>query len=112
MSEPTAEFRHRVLELVRQIPPGRVMTYGQVARYAGFPGRARQVGFVLHSLLPASGKIPWQRVINAQGGISTYRVGVGELQRALLAHEGVEFDPSGRCDLERFGWRPEVDEGA
>ncbi|MER3555884.1 MAG: cysteine methyltransferase [Meiothermus sp.] len=108
MPELAAEFRERVLNLIRQIPPGQVMTYGQVALCAGFPGRARHVGFVLGSLLPEVDDVPWQRVINARGRISTYRVGSGELQRALLEHEGVVFDSTGRCDLGRFCWQPEA----
>lgn len=61
---------------------------------------------VLRGLGPEAEEVPWQRIINARGGISTYKIGVGELQRALLEAEGVEFDSSGRTSLTRFGWRP------
>ena len=78
-------------------------TYGQIALLAGRPQAARQVGGVLHGLSEAeAATVPWQRVINAQGGISTYKVGAGELQRALLESEGVRFDARERCDLERY----------
>jgi len=98
-------FRARVLELVLQIPPGKVATYGQIALLAGQPGAARQVGWVLRGLSAGEAeRIPWQRVINVQGGISTYKVGSGELQRALLEAEGVTFDHRGRCDLARYSW--------
>lgn len=98
-------FRERVLRLVAGIPPGRVATYGQIALLAGRPRVARQVGTVLRSLSEGEAeRLPWYRVINARGGISTYRVGAGELQRALLEAEGVRFDAGGRCDLRRVAW--------
>ncbi|ADV68364.1 MGMT family protein [Deinococcus maricopensis] len=100
-------FRARVLAAVQGIPSGRVMTYGSVAVLAGHPGAARQVGFVLRGLPDAAdADVPWQRVVNASGGISTYRVGAGELQRALLEAEGVAFSAAGRCDLRVYGWWP------
>lgn len=90
---------------IRQIPPGRVATYGQVAALAGIEGRARQVGYALLHLPDRSG-IPWHRVVNAQGQVST-RAGSDsmDLQRELLQAEGVIFDESGRLLLERFRWR-------
>jgi methylated-DNA-protein-cysteine methyltransferase related protein len=99
------DFRALVLEIAAKIPMGRVMTYGQLGLVAGFPGRARHVGHVMHSLTETEATIiPWQRVINAQGKISTYKIGSGELQRALLEAEGVTFNKSGRCDLEKLLW--------
>ena len=102
------EFRARVLEVVRAIPPGRVVTYGQVALWAGSPRAARQVGGVLFGLRDADGDVPWQRVVNARGGISTIKVGAGELQVALLRSEGVEVGADG-IDLARFRWDPPPD---
>ena len=98
-----ASFRDRVIALVCAVPAGKVATYGQIARLAGHPRAARQVGGVLRGLRDNEA-VPWQRVINAQGGISTYKVGAGELQRALLESEGVTFDREGRCDLARYRW--------
>ncbi len=100
--QKAASFRERVIALVCAVPKGKVATYGQIALLAGSPRAARQVGGVLHGL--RENEVPWQRVINAQGGISTYKVGAGELQRALLESEGVTFDREGRCDLERYRW--------
>ncbi|AWN22639.1 cysteine methyltransferase [Deinococcus irradiatisoli] len=104
-------LRARVLALVAQIPPGRVMTYGQLATLAGQPGAARQVGYVMNGLMDTgsahSPGLPWQRVINAQGKVSTDKLGFGDLQRGLLRAEGVEFDASGKCDLGRLQWWPE-----
>lgn len=98
------DFRSTILRLVRAIPEGRVATYGQIAELAGHPGAARQVGMVLRGLKEHDQAVPWQRVINAQGGISTYKIGAGELQRALLEHEGIVFAPNGTCDLDRYRW--------
>ena len=105
VSPDSAPFRARVLALVGRIPPGRVMTYGQIATLCGSPGAARQVGFVMNSL--AQTDSPWQRVINAQGAVSTDKLGFGDIQRGLLVTEGIVFDASGRCDLKRLQWWPD-----
>ena len=99
----------RIYKVVRRIPRGRVATYGQVAELAGMDGRARQVGYAMHALPPAS-DVPWHRVINARGEISP-RSGSDshELQRMLLEAEGIEFDAVGRVDLARFRWRRNVE---
>lgn len=102
-ADAPARFREAVLRLVARIPPGRVATYGQLALLSMHPGAARQVGMVLRGLSAREADaLPWYRVINAQGGISTYKVGTGELQRALLEAEGVRFGADGRCDLPRY----------
>jgi methylated-DNA-protein-cysteine methyltransferase-like protein len=90
-------------ERIIAIPPGKVATYGQIAHLAGKPWGARQVAWILHS---QSGKyrLPWQRVIGANGRISL-RPGKGFFeQRRLLREEGVTFDRSGRVDLKKFRW--------
>jgi methylated-DNA-protein-cysteine methyltransferase related protein len=97
-------FRDRVLRIVRAVPRGRVITYGHVALLAGAPRAARQVGGVLYG--NRDDDVPWQRVVNAQGGISTHKIGAGELQEALLRAEGVEIGSDG-IDLRRYGWLPE-----
>ena len=85
---------------------GRVLTYGQVAARAGMPGAARQVGWAL-AALGARDDVPWQRVINARGEISARAEPEwADLQRGLLASEGVDLDARGRVDLDRFGWTP------
>lgn len=104
-----APFRERVLAVVRMVPAGQVTTYGTVALLAGNPRAARQVGGVLYGLRHTESDVPWQRVINAQGGISTFKVGSGELQVALLESEGVEVVDR-QVDLARFGWRPNDEE--
>ena len=90
---------------MRRIPRGRVATYGQIATLAGMPGRARQVGYALHALRSSTG-VPWQRVINAAGGISLPTVDGGLTQRLLLEREGIEFGAGDRVSLARYQWRP------
>lgn len=99
-----------ILATVELIPEGRVATYGQIAFLAGLPGHARQVGFALRGL-PEGSTVPWQRVVNAQGEISSRDDPAWEgFQRHLLEEEGVQFEAKGergRIDLDRFGWDPE-----
>jgi methylated-DNA-protein-cysteine methyltransferase-like protein len=92
----------RIYEVVRHIPPGRVATYGQVATVVGPPVTARQVGDALAALRDGSLEppVPWQRVINAQGQVST-----GRHQQQRLEQEGVIFNAKGCTDLRRFGWQ-------
>lgn len=93
-------FREQIYLLVRAIPRGRVMTYAGVAGALGVPKGARAVGWALR-LLPAQNDVPWHRVINSQGRISTRYFEGGELlQRALLEAEGVVFDETGRVELD------------
>lgn len=99
------QYRERVYALVRQIPPGRVMTYGQIAGILGEGYTARTVGYVLHG---SPDDVPWQRVINAQGKCSTGRLTIPiNLQQEILASEGVEFNARGKCALDVYLWRPE-----
>jgi len=107
-SAPSTSLYQRFYEVVRRIPPGRVATYGQVARVAGYPGYARQVGYALFRLQGQNTDIPWHRVINAQGCISysPFRLGYDDLQKALLQAEGIHFDAEGQVDLQQFGWDP------
>ncbi len=105
-----AVFNRRVWDVVRQIPAGRVASYGQIARLIRPPAGvdpqdylafgARWVGSAL-AVCPDD--VPWQRVINAKGEISL-RPGA-ERQRRLLEAEGVVFNERGRVDLDRFGWQ-------
>ena len=105
----TAKVYGRIWAAVKRIPRGRVATYGQIAALAGMPRHARQAGYAL-AAAPENLKIPWYRVINAQGRISLrlkqWDCGGDDLQRILLEAEGVEFDTSGRVDLKRFRWHP------
>lgn len=94
----------RIHYVVSQIPRGRVATYGQVARLAGLSGQPRLVGYALHALR-AGTSVPWQRVVNARGIIST-RARHDTRQRQILEGEGIQFDLQGRISLASFQWRP------
>jgi methylated-DNA-protein-cysteine methyltransferase-like protein len=98
-----------IYAVVRQIPAGRVATYGQVAALAGLAGKPRLVGYALFRVAPDD-EIPWQRVVNARGEISpsVFRKGSDYLQRELLEAEGVCFDAQGRIDLKRYRWQPDL----
>ena len=93
----------RIVDMVRQIPYGRVATYGQIALIVG-DCTPRMVGFCMASL-DGDNDVPWHRVINRQGKISPRGVGFGaQLQRELLLQEGVEFSDADRIGFRRFGW--------
>jgi methylated-DNA-protein-cysteine methyltransferase-like protein len=104
-ARPKSASYTRIYAVIRRIPRGRVATYGQIARLAGLPGHARQVGYALHALSSATA-VPWQRVVNASGAISLRRTDGAIAQRLLLEREGVRFDARDRISLKRFGWRP------
>ena len=98
------KYRERVYAIVRKIPPGRVMTYGQIAELLGEGYTPRTVGFAMHSSPDGT---PWQRVLNAQGATSTGRVVLPhDKQQRLLEQEGVVFNKSNRCDLQTYLWIP------
>ncbi len=97
-------FNDSVYELVRQIPEGRVASYGQVARLIGRPRNARFVGFALH-VNPEPGVIPCHRVVFQDGSLAPgFAFGGEDEQRRLLAIEGIGFLPDGRVDMEHFRW--------
>lgn len=95
----------QIYDLVRQVPPGKVATYGQIAELVG-GCTARMVGYAMAALKRGTAPdVPWQRVINAKGKISVHGDGIGNaMQRVILEQEGIEFDANGRIDFERFGW--------
>lgn len=99
-------LRRSILSAVRKIPRGKVATYGQIAALVNRPRNARQVGTVLSSLCSDS-NIPWHRVVNAQGYISSRNSPASEdLQRILLEGEGVELTENGHIVLTDFQWKP------
>jgi methylated-DNA-protein-cysteine methyltransferase-like protein len=97
-------YRERVYKLVRRIPAGRVMTYGQIAELLGEGYTPRTVGFVMHASPEGT---PWHRVLNAQGGCSTGPIVLPHnKQQLMLESEGVVFNDNARCDLQVFLWKP------
>ena len=94
------EFTIQVMNFLRSIPKGKVVTYGYVAKACGRPGSARQVARILHSM-SRKHNLPWHRVINAQGKISLTGTQL-DIQQALLESEGVEVSETKKIDLSRF----------
>ena len=102
-----SNFYEAAYTLVRAIPPGRVMSYGQVAAVLGQPRAARAVGYAMMHSTGVEPPVPWQRVVNRYGGISTGgEADRPERQRALLVAEGIEFREDGTIDMKRYGWEP------
>lgn len=101
---PSTTLRDAVFAIVRSIPPGRVMTYGQVALLCGVPRAAQAVGWTLHT---APADVPCQRVVNRHGGLASgYTDGGRPLQRAELEAEGVSVREDDTVELEHYQWWP------
>ena len=94
-------FTAEVIHILKSIPEGRVVTYGQVARMAGSPRAARQVVRILHTMSEKH-HLPWHRVVNAKGEIVVTDEDSQEIQRMLLKSENVVFMSDGRVDLSVF----------
>ncbi|MEI3612827.1 MGMT family protein [Pseudogracilibacillus sp. SO30301A] len=99
------DFTEYVITIIKAIPDGRVMTYGQIAKVAGKPRAARQVSWILHSMSQKY-KLPWHRVINSKGEISLK----GSEQKELLEMEGVHFSNLGKVNLDTYLWEPDEEE--
>lgn len=97
-------FQQRIWQIVAAIPYGKITTYGDVARLAGSPRAARQVGGVLRRL-PAGSQLPWHRVINRHGQISLTGDDLFR-QRDALEAEGIEITDDGRVALDKYRWQP------
>lgn len=93
-----------IFATIAQIPKGKVTTYGEVAKLAGYPGYARHVGKAL-SNLPNESKLPWFRVINSQGRISLKNEDLVRQREALIA-DGVKVSLDGKVSLSQYRWRP------
>ncbi len=96
---------HRVWKIVKRIPRGKVVTYGFISQMIERRLTPVGVGWALRAA--PEDALPWHRVVNAQGGMSTESEHPG-LQRKLLEAEGVEFDRDGTLDLSVYAWRPRV----
>lgn len=95
------EFRKAVYEIVAEIPKGKVLSYGMIAKLAGQPGYQRMVGHILHGVSETL-NLPCHRVVNSQG-----RLVPGWTEQAkLLAAEGVVLKSNGCVEMKRFGWNP------
>jgi methylated-DNA-protein-cysteine methyltransferase related protein len=103
MTRVDKDFRDRVYDVVNQIPTGRLMTYGQVAAVCGAPWAAWEVGQIAHY---GPSKLPWQRVVNKQGGLANGYPGGFEGHRADLEKEGVKVSDDNKVDVNKLLWWP------
>ncbi|PFO08017.1 DNA methyltransferase [Bacillus sp. AFS076308] len=99
-------FTENVIKIIRSIPEGKVMTYGQIAALAGSPRAARQVVRVLHSM-SRKYELPWHRVINSQGKIALSEDESYHEQLFSLESEGVKIGLNGIIDLKKYQFNPE-----
>jgi methylated-DNA-protein-cysteine methyltransferase related protein len=98
-------FTERVIEIIKGIPEGRVMTYGQIAGEAGSPRGARQVVRALHSM-SRKHRLPWHRVVNAKGQIALQDYESYHEQLFSLESEGIQVGPNGTIDLQKYQYHP------
>ncbi len=106
MTKIDEQFKERVYALVAQIPQGHFMTYGQLAALCGEPRAAWEVGQIAHS---GPTDLPWQRVVNKQGGLAVgWPNGGQEAHRAVLEAEGVEVGDDYKVDIARLQWWPDA----
>ncbi len=96
-------FSKRVKKVIKQIPSGKVATYGQIAFLAGNPRGARQVSWILHSCSKKD-NLPWHRIINSKGRISLPVNQGYNIQKVLLEKEGIDFDEDGSINLDLYLW--------
>ncbi len=104
-------FQTLVLAVVRLVPPGKVMSYGQVAAYMGAPRAARQVGWALHAMKDTP-ELPWWRIVNNAGLISIKngQHDVKKIQADLLRSEGIEVSEQLTLDMEVYRYRPQTEQ--
>ncbi|MHC0036886.1 MGMT family protein [Pseudoneobacillus sp. C159] len=96
-------FTERVIEIIKNIPEGKVMTYGQIAAQAGSPRAARQVVRILHSMSQKH-QLPWHRVINSKGEIAISEQEIFQEQVFALQQEGVVVQNNRFVDLKKYQW--------
>ncbi|MHA2287625.1 MAG: MGMT family protein [Promethearchaeota archaeon] len=98
-----SEFTRDVIKIIQNIPVGKVLTYGKIAKLAGNPRAARQVSWVLHS---SSKKynLPWHRVINSKGKIALKSQDGKDYQKILLEKEGIKIVENNTVDLKKLLW--------
>lgn len=98
-------FTIKAIQVIKSIPAGKVMTYGQVAALAGSPNGARQIARLLHSM-SSKHDLPWHRIINIKGEIVLQDEESRLIQQTLLSKEGVLVDQGGKIDLNKFRYNP------
>src|SRR5579863_8394775 len=103
MSRVDAQFKKKVFEIVAQIPKGRVMTYGQIAALAGAAWAAWEVGQIAHT---GPSSLPWQRVVNKNGGLARGYPGGFEGHKKELEAEGIEINSEYKVNINKLLWQP------
>jgi methylated-DNA-protein-cysteine methyltransferase-like protein len=103
MTRVDNEFKNRVYEIVAQIPKGRVAAYGQVAAMAGAAWAAWEVGQIAHT---GPANLPWQRVVNKQGGLAKGYPGGYEGHKEDLEKDGIEVNEEYRIEIDKLLWNP------
>ena len=98
------QFLAQIFAVIHRIPHGKITSYGEIAKLAGYPGYARHVGKALGNL-PDNSTLPWHRVLNSQGQISLKGADL-ERQRGKLRQEGIEVSESGKISLKKYKWQP------
>lgn len=98
-------FSERAIKAIKSVPAGKVATYGQIALLAGSPRAARQIGWLLNSSSEKH-SLPWHRIINSKGQLSSNDPEFHFEQRSRLEAEGIVFSLNNTIDLKVFGWRP------
>jgi methylated-DNA-protein-cysteine methyltransferase related protein len=98
-------FTEKALEIIKDIPKGKVMTYGQIATLAGSPRGARQVVRILHSMSDKY-QLPWHRVINAKGEIGIQDEELFINQKMMLENEGIRINGERKINLEDYQFLP------
>ena len=105
---PRSDFTEQVVDIIRNIPEGKVMTYGLIARLAGDSRAARQVSWILHSSSKKH-NLPWHRVINSKGTIALKSFDGKDYQKYLLEQENIEVSDSFEVDLDKYLWKVNQD---
>ncbi len=110
--EKSSSVFEQVYKIVLQIPLGKVATYGQISRLLGERLSAAGVGWAMNATPNDNRKIPWHRVVNSRGGISTEKLlnFAPSLQQHLLENEGIVFNQQGFIDLKVFQWQPNINQ--
>lgn len=105
-----SDFFLRVYEVVRQIPPGRVTSYGAIARYLGTGGSARMVGWAMNAAHSQSEFVPAHRVVNRNGLLTgKHHFDTPDAMRELLENEGITVDGEKIVNFDEHFWDPAVE---
>ncbi len=103
------EFTQNVIRIIKNIPKGKVLTYGLIAKLAGNPRAARQVSWVLHSSSKKH-RLPWHRVISSNGSLSMKSIEDRQYHKKLLELEAITFVDNFKINIQKYLWKPKSSE--